>query len=82
MRNQRKLSQKPRVKKRRKKICVFCAEKKGIDYKDTGFVRKFTSDRGKILSRRTTGCCALHQRMISKVIGHSRQSALVPYTVE
>lgn len=82
MRDQKKRDQKPRTKKRRKKICIFCAEKKGIDYKDIGFVRKFMSDRGKILSRRTTGCCALHQRMISKVVGHSRQAALVPYTVE
>ncbi|OGC06020.1 30S ribosomal protein S18 [candidate division WOR-1 bacterium RIFOXYA2_FULL_36_21] len=73
---------KPKLnKKRKKKICLFCADKKELDYKDLPFVRKFISDRGKILPRRNTGCCSLHQRMVAKIIKRSRHIGLVPYTV-
>ena len=72
----------PKLKRRKKKVCIFCADKITIDYKDIPFVRKFISDRGKILPRRNTGCCALHQRMVCAVIKRARQIGLVPYTVE
>jgi len=73
---------KPKLKKRKKKVCLFCADKKTIDYKDISFVRKFISDRGKILPRRNTGCCALHQRMVARAIKQAREIGLVHYTVE
>lgn len=69
-------------KKRRKKVCIFCENKGTIDYKDIPFVRKFMSDRAKILSRRSTGCCALHQRVVLKAIKRARQIGLVPFSVE
>jgi len=50
-------------RKRRKKVCAFCADKKSvIDYKDTNKLRRYVSERGKILPRRITGTCAKHQR--------------------
>lgn len=73
---------KPKFKKRRKKPCLFCVGERALDYKDIPFVRKFISDRAKILPRRTTGCCALHQRMVAKTIMRARQMALVPYSIE
>ena len=73
---------KTKLKKRKKKVCIFCADKRGIDYKDLSFVRKFVSDRGKILTRRSSGCCALHQRMVAGAIKRSRDAGLLHYTVE
>jgi small subunit ribosomal protein S18 len=73
-------SQQFRRKKRRP--CFFCVEKKTLDYKDVGFVRRFMTDRGKIAPRRMTGCCALHQRMVARMVKRTRQLGLVPYTVD
>lgn len=72
----------PQFKRRKKKPCVFCVDKKILDYKDVSFVRRFMTDRGKIAPRRLTGCCALHQRMVAKMVKRARQVGLVPYTVE
>ena len=69
-------------KKRKKKPCVFCVDKKILDYKDTGFVRRFITDRGKIAPRRLSSCCALHQRMIAKAIKRARQIGTIPYVVD
>jgi small subunit ribosomal protein S18 len=69
-------------RKRKKRKCVFCADKKTLDYKDISFVSRFITDRGKIAPRRLTGCCALHQRMVAKMVKRARQVALAPYTVE
>ena len=69
-------------KKRKRRPCVFCVDKRGLDYKDIGFLRRFITDRGKIAPRRISGCCALHQRMVAKTIKCSRQLGLVPYAVE
>ncbi len=67
----------------RKKVCQFCADKdKKIDYKDTQTLKKYISDRGKILPRRVTGTCAKHQREITNAIKRARQVALLPYTVD
>ena len=75
-------SGKAQFRKRKRKPCVFCVDKKPLDYKDIAFVRRFMTDRGKIAPRRMTGCCAMHQRMVAQVIKRSRQLGLVPFTVD
>ena len=69
--------------RKRKKVCQFCADKSSyIDYKDTAKLRRFLSERGKILPRRTTGACAAHQRQLTEAIKRSRQVALLPYVMD
>ena len=69
--------------RRKKKICVFCAEKAtSIDYKDVAKLRKFVSERGKILPRRITGNCAKHQRLLTTAVKRARHVALLPYSVD
>ncbi len=60
------------------KICVFCAEKTPIDYKNIALIQRFVSDRGKIVPRRRTGVCARHQRRLAQAIKRSRFLALLP----
>ena len=68
------------VMRRRKKICIFCADKVDfIDYKDAAKLRKFISERGKILPRRISGTCSKHQRELNTAIKRARQVALLPY---
>ncbi len=70
-------------RKSRKKVCAFCVDKvEEIDYKDVQKLRKFTSDRAKILPRRVTGTCARHQRELTTAIKRARQVALMPYTAD
>lgn len=70
-------------RKGRKKVCTFCVEKaEFIDYKDTAKLRKFTSDRAKILPRRVTGTCAKHQRELTVAIKRARHLALLPYAAD
>ena len=65
---------------RRKKVCIFYQDKvTEIDYKDIAKLRKFTSERAKILPRRVSGNCALHQRQLTVAIKRARQMALLPY---
>lgn len=67
-------------RKSRKKVCAFCVDKvEEIDYKDVAKLRKFTSDRAKILPKRVTGTCARHQRELTIAIKRARQVALLPY---
>jgi len=69
------------VRKPKKKVCMFCKEKISVvDYKDTGLLRKFISDRGKIRARRVTGNCTQHQRKVATAVKNSREMALLPYT--
>ena len=69
--------------RRKKRVCVFCTEKiNEIDYKDVARLRKFTSERGKILPRRISGNCAKHQRALTLAIKRSRHMALLPFTVD
>jgi len=69
--------------RKRRKVCQFCVDKcQHIDYKDTVRLRKFMSDRSKILPRRTTGTCARHQRQLTVAIKQSRQVALIPYVTD
>ena len=64
----------------RKKVCQGCLDKnEKFDYKDVQKLKRFTSDRGKILPRRATGACAAHQRKIALAIKRARQVALLPY---
>lgn len=65
----------------RRKVCSFCVDKvETIDYKDVPRLRKFISDRSKILPRRVTGTCAAHQRELTTAIKRARHVALLPYT--
>lgn len=69
--------------KKRKKVCSFCVEDiKAIDYKDVHRLRKFITERGKILPRRISGNCAWHQRQLTVAIKRARNMALLPFTVE
>ena len=68
--------------RRRKKVCVFCGKDNTIDYKDTAKLKKYVSERGKILPRRITGTCAKHQRALTVAVKRARHVALMPYTVD
>ena len=69
--------------RRRRKVCVFCADKVSfIDYKDSAKLRKFISERGKILPRRISGTCALHQRELNTAIKRARNMALLPFVTD
>ena len=68
---------------RRKKVCQFCAEKAaGVDYKDVETLKKYVSERGKILPRRITGTCSMHQRDVTKAIKRARTVALLPFDAD
>ena len=72
----------PRGRKRRK-VCSFCVDKiEHIDYKDAPRLRRYLSERGKILPRRITGTCAKHQRQLTVAIKRARQIALLPYVAD
>lgn len=67
----------------KRKVCSFCAEKATfIDYKDINRLRRFVTERGKILPRRVSGNCARHQRVVAVAIKRARELALLPYTGE
>ena len=72
-----------RSRKPRKKVCGFCVDKvENIDYKDIARLRRYMSERGKILPRRVTGTCAAHQRALTVAIKRARHLALLPYTTD
>jgi small subunit ribosomal protein S18 len=72
-----------RNRKARKKVCQFCADKvEYIDYKDVAKLRRFVSERAKILPRRITGTCAKHQRQLTTAIKRARHIALIPYSAD
>ncbi len=67
----------------RKKVCSFCVDKiDTVDYKEVGRLRRYITERGKILPRRISGNCARHQRQLTGAIKRSRQMALMPYTID
>ena len=73
----------PMINRKRRKVCVFCTENiPYIDYKDSARLRKFISERGKILPRRISGTCAKHQRELTIAIKRARQVALLPYVTD
>ena len=70
-------------RKPRRKVCAFCVDKADyIDYKAVAKLRRYISERGKILPRRVTGTCAAHQRMLTVALKRARQIALLPYTTD
>lgn len=72
-----------KMRRSKKKVCAFCSEKaEKIDYKDVAKLRKFVTERGKILPRRISGTCAKHQRELTSAIKRSRNIALLPFTTE
>lgn len=69
--------------KRRKKVCNFCVnDVDNIDYKDINKLKRYVTERGKILPRRISGTCARHQRQLTRAIKRARNIALLPYTTE
>ena len=69
------------LRKPKRKVCIFCKDKIAyVDYKDTGLLRKFVSDRGKIRARRVSGNCRQHQRDVAMAVKNSREMALLPYS--
>ena len=69
--------------RRKRKVCIFCEDNIDyIDYKDVSKLRKFISERGKILPKRVLGNCAKHQRELSTAIKRARQTALLPYIAD
>ena len=72
-----------RGRRGRRKGCNFCVDKVDhVDYKEVGRLRRYLSERGKILPRRISGNCARHQRQMTVAIKRARQVALLPYTAE
>ena len=70
----------PRFRKMRRKVCPLCADKNlKLDYKDAEQLKKFINEKGKILPRRATGACAVHQRDITIAVKRARQIAVLPY---
>ena len=79
----RERPERPARDRRRRKVCQFCVDKvEHIDYKDTARLRKYVSDRAKILPRRMTGTCAMHQRQLTEAIKRARHVALMTYTAD
>ncbi|MBR6328260.1 MAG: 30S ribosomal protein S18 [Lachnospiraceae bacterium] len=68
--------------RRRKKVCAFCGSDEVIDYKDVNKLKRYVSERGKILPRRITGNCARHQRALTVAVKRARHIALMPYVAE
>ena len=69
------------MRRGRKKVCSFCVDRvEHIDYKDVAKLRRFISERGKILPRRVTGTCAHHQRGLTVAIKRARHLALLPFS--
>lgn len=66
----------------RKKVCKFCAQKLKIDYKEHETLKRFITERGKILPRRITGSCAKHQRRLAVAIKRARALAYIPYVTK
>jgi len=72
-----------RNRRPRKRVCAFCIDKvESIDYKEGGKLRKYVTERGKMLPRRISGNCAKHQRQLTVAIKRARHMALLPFTSE
>jgi len=69
-----------RIKKKRCKLCTMKLEV--IDFKNTDFIRNYITERGKIIPRRISGCCAKHQRLVMRTIKKSREAGFVPFAAE
>ena len=77
------MARRERGRRPRKKVCAFCVEKaESIDYKDINKLKKYVTERGKIIPRRISGTCAGHQRQLTSAIKKARVMALMPFTTE
>ena len=77
------VAKKPFKKAPRRKVCAFCVEKvEAIDYKDVAKLKKYVTEKGKILPRRMTGVCAQHQRALAKAVKRARIADLLPFKGE
>lgn len=73
----------PQKRMPKKKVCIFCVDHlDDVDYKDTAKLRRFTTEKGKILPRRMSGVCAKHQRLLATAIKRARVMALLPYKAD
>ena len=83
MKGEQIMDNKRRGGMRRKKVCQFCADKaEVIDYKDVEKLKKYVTERGKILPKRITGTCAIHPRAVTTAIKRARIVALLPYIAD
>ena len=81
--SEEKVVKRPARKAPRKNVCTFCVDKATeIDYKDVAKLRKFITEKGKIVPRRMSGVCAKHQRLLAEAIKRARVMALLPYVAE
>ncbi|GIM28962.1 30S ribosomal protein S18 [Clostridium polyendosporum] len=72
-----------KMRRSKRKVCSFCVDKaEAIDYKDINKLRKYVTERGKILPRRISGTCAKHQRQLTDAIKRARNIALLPFSTE
>ena len=79
----REMKRSGKMRRSKRQVCAFCVDKaESIDYKDINKLRKFVTERGKILPRRISGTCAKHQRQLTDAIKWSRNIALLPFTTE
>jgi small subunit ribosomal protein S18 len=69
--------------RRRRRVCFCCANKIDVlDYKETDIVKRFVTDRGKIVPKRNSGSCAKHQRLIASTVKRARFMGLIPFTID
>lgn len=81
MSEKERMDKNPRARKPKRKACQFCVDKvDNIDYKDVAKLRRYVTERAKILPRRISGCCAKHQRQLTVAIKRARYIALLPYS--
>jgi len=74
---------KKKMRRAKKKVCGFCMDKvEVVNYKDLNKLRKYITERGKIMPRRISGVCAIHQRQLTMAIKRARHVALLPYSAE
>jgi len=77
------LAKREKGRKRKRKVCAFCVDKvTAVDYKDVARLRRYLSERGKIVPKRISGNCARHQRQLTVAIKRARNIALLPFTQE
>lgn len=79
----REMKRSGKMRRSKRKVCAFCSDKaEFIDYKDIAKLRKYVTERGKILPRRISGTCAKHQRELTSAVKRARNIALLPFTTE
>ncbi len=78
--SEEKFVKRPPRRMPRKKVCAFCADKsKIIDYKDVALLKRYVTEKGKIVPKRQTGTCSMHQREVTRAVKRARNVALLPF---